>query len=79
MSKFAHFRAQRDKNGAEIAVTMTTESQKYTWSNKMKQKQHPRDRLIHNEARKGVQASKNGAHNQPRGAKMTTWRQTLES
>ena len=25
MSKFVHFRAQRDLNGAEITVTMTTE------------------------------------------------------
>ena len=32
----------------------------------------------HNEARKGAQASKNGAPKQPRGAKMTTWRQTME-
>ena len=31
-----------------------------------------------NEARKGAQASKNGPQNQPRGAKMTTWRQTME-
>jgi len=30
MSKFVHFRAQRDLNGAEITVTMTTESYKYT-------------------------------------------------
>ena len=29
MSKFVHFRAQRDLNGAEITVTMTTES--HTW------------------------------------------------
>ena len=28
----------------------------------------------HNEARKGAQASKNGAQNQPRGPKMTTWK-----
>ena len=32
----------------------------------------------HNEARKGAQASKNGPQKQPRGAKMTTWRQTME-
>ena len=31
MSKFVHFRAQRDLNGAEITVTMTTERHKYTW------------------------------------------------
>ena len=31
MSKFVHFRAQRDLNGAEITVTITTESHKYTW------------------------------------------------
>ena len=30
MSKFVHFRAQRDLNGAEIKVTMTTERHKYT-------------------------------------------------
>ena len=32
----------------------------------------------HNEARKGAQASKNEAQNEPRGPKMTTWRQTME-
>ena len=31
MSKFVHFRAQRDLNETEITVTMTTERHKYTW------------------------------------------------
>ena len=38
-------------------------------------KKHPQR---HNEARKGAQASKNGPPKQPRGAKMTIWRQTME-
>ena len=38
-------------------------------------KKHPQR---HNEARKGAQASKNGPQKQTRGAKMTTWRQTME-
>ena len=75
MSKFVQFRAQRDLNGAEITVTMTTESHNYTWPSTIWQKNIPSG---HNEARKGAQASKNGPQKQPRGAKMTTWRQTME-
>ena len=128
MSKFVHFRAQRDLNGAEITVTMTTERHKYTWPSTIWQqktfpaaimrperaprrakmdpqnsqrvpKLPPGDKQCnfndfrklfglflepfwvpsgHNEARKGAQASKNGPQKQPRGAKMTTWRQTME-
>ena len=37
MSKFVHFRAQRDLNGAEITVTMTTERHKYTWPSTIRQ------------------------------------------
>ena len=75
MSKFVQFRAQRDLNGAEITVTMTTESHKYTWPSTILQKNIASG---HNEARKGAQASKNGPPKQPTGAKMTTWRQTME-
>ena len=55
MNEFAYLRAQRDWKGAAIALTMTTDGQKYTRSSKIKQKQHPSD---HNEAMKGAQASK---------------------
>ena len=129
MSKFVHFRAQRDLNGAEITVTITTERHKYTWPSTiwqqktspaaiMRPERAPRRAKIdpqnsqrvpklppgdkqcnfndfrklfglflepfwvpsgHTEARNGAQASKNGFQKQPRGAKMTTWRQTLES
>ena len=127
MSKFVHFRAQRDLNGAEITVTMTTERHKYTWPSTiwqqktsqaaiMRPERAPRRAKIdpqnsqrvpklppgdkqcnfndfrklfglfsepfwapsgHNEARKRAQAG-NRSQKQPRGAKMTTWRQTME-
>ena len=41
MSKFVHFRAQRDLNGAEITVRMTTESHKYTWPSTIWLKMEP--------------------------------------
>ena len=77
MTKFTRLRllAQRDWNGAEIAVTMATEAQKYTRSSGMKENSYPQ----RPQAIKDTQASKTGSQNQPRGAKITTWRQTLES